>query len=892
MRKFLAGLMVFVSLIQAQTPIIRVMQSREYKTPKTWWREPLTFNLRGYLADDTTGMSTATNASGVALYNNNFDAWRDSVMTLAVTLQDDGAEVTAFRIDLVFDNDLIDWNHDSTRVEKGSYLSSFTEGDSSAGADYSYEVVRYNDAGYVDSLQTAGSEIAEVNNRYDWLRVTMVSHNGDSLTFGNGANVQTELVKFHFKIEDVVDDFSPRSFRVPTKYNGQTGFYTYVTDGFYATDYKLYIDGNVGTSEDGVGNGRGDITLHPKLLDVEGYLRYVQGNNQDGDNTYPYWKIRFELDQSNPQDYNNWLNIETIQDESTETDEGTTDDVIGDDETTYWFGNLGTGNTGYGTLPGEGFLNLSYYDSTYTDDRGYFNIQLPRNNYYRMSFYPPNEDDDIGDHQQLDLDRYAITNINDATASFNFQSNKFYSVDGVDTLNAVEYLIGDVDGDDFFQLNDSYIIWAYVSGILDNYTHLNGLSYENWSTIDAFRENNENFEYTYYEDWGNQKYEFTVFWDDSLNQDTTLQFGVIEIMSPLMNQVQTGLDTLSLVLTDPNTSEWMSETNPDYVLDSISYYFTGDVNTTGTKVKEGESYATATAFDIPDGYINVNGSTFYRWGNSPPATWVNKIATQHQDVDLYLPRDSTVRVESGNQIIVPLTIEPYDGQDIAGFEFEVEFNEKELKFIDMRTDILPGPWMTYIHVHEPIGDWRRVSFGGMDYSPVNAPEQYWIDEKISGVEFIFEAAFPDAEWTSAPINFVGKYSAGDPSGNDLLVRRQSGEVLVWNKFWAFGGGEPGNDDIAYNYPNPFTHSTTFQFYMGAQEEAKIYILNSNGQYIGTLLDEVVDKGIHTFDFNNMPGAWLPEVSVYQRHMELEPGVYIFVLETKNRIRSNKFTIVK
>ena len=72
MRKFLAGLMVFVSLIQAQTPIIRVMQSREYKTPKTWWREPLTFNLRGYLADDTTGMSTATNASGVALYNNNF----------------------------------------------------------------------------------------------------------------------------------------------------------------------------------------------------------------------------------------------------------------------------------------------------------------------------------------------------------------------------------------------------------------------------------------------------------------------------------------------------------------------------------------------------------------------------------------------------------------------------------------------------------------------------------------------------------------------------------------------------------------------------------------------------------------------------------------------------
>ena len=459
-----------------------------------------------------------------------------------------------------------------------------------------------------------------------------------------------------------------------------------------------------------------------------------------------------------------------------------------------------------------------------------------------------------------------------------------------------------MDGDDFFQLNDSYIIWAYVSGILDDYTHLNGRSYENWSTIDAFRDDGTEVEYEYYEDWGNQKYEFTVFWDDDLQQDTSLQFGVIEVMSPLMDEIQTGLDTLSLILTDPNTSEWMNETNPDYVLDSISYFFTGDINATGTKVRD-DDYSLTIGYYPPDnenqdwdesptGYWEVNGSTFYRWGDNPPTDWANRVASPQPNVELYLPRDSTVRVESGNQIVVPLTIEPYDGQDIAGFEFEVVFNEKELQFIDMRTDILPGPWMTYINVHEPVGDWRKVSFGGMDYSPSNAPEQYWIDEKINGVEFIFEAAFPDAEWTAAPINFIGKYSAGDPSGRDLLVRRTNGQVLVWNKFWAFGGGEPGDDDIAYNYPNPFNHSTTFQFYMGSQEKAKIYVLNSNGQYIGTLLDEVVDKGIHTFDFSNMPGAWLPEVSVYQRHMELEPGVYIFVLETKNRIRSNKFTIVK
>ena len=70
-----------------------------------------------------------------------------------------------------------------------------------------------------------------------------------------------------------------------------------------------------------------------------------------------------------------------------------------------------------------------------------------------MSFYPPNANDDIGDHTPLSFDRYGITNINDSN-SFNFQSNKFKSVTGVDTLSKVEYFIGDVDGDDVFQLND------------------------------------------------------------------------------------------------------------------------------------------------------------------------------------------------------------------------------------------------------------------------------------------------------------------------------------------------------------------------------------------------------------------------------------------------------
>ena len=142
------------------------MQSREYKTPKFWWRDQVTHDLRTYLADDT---------STPAFKNNNFDAWRDSVMTIAVTLDDNGASVTALRLDLVFDNDLFTWDNsltngafaggDSTRVEKGAYISSWTEGDDGGdGAHYSYEVTWYNNVGYTDGIASDGNEKSSSDN--------------------------------------------------------------------------------------------------------------------------------------------------------------------------------------------------------------------------------------------------------------------------------------------------------------------------------------------------------------------------------------------------------------------------------------------------------------------------------------------------------------------------------------------------------------------------------------------------------------------------------------------------------------------------------------------------------------------------------------------------------
>ena len=911
MKKFLMFVMLILSVAQSQTPIIRLLQSRTYDTPMFWWRDTVTHNLRTYLADDV---------STPAYKNNNFDAWRDSVMTVAVTLDDNGASVTAFRLDIVFDNDIFTWGHDSTRVEKGAYINGWTEGDSTAGAHYSYEVVHYSNVGYTDSLDAANNELSATNNRYDWLRITMVSHNGNVKTFGNGNGNQTELLKLHFKVNDVVDNFAPKSFRVATKYDGSAGYYTYLTNGNYAVNYKVYVDGNVGTETDGIGNTRGDITLHPKLLDVEGYFRYVQGKGREAgaafstatENTYPYWKVKFELwERANGK--SNWLNLQNTANESSITDESVTDDVIGDNSTTFTYDLKGT--TGQAAPTGNGFLGISYYDSTYTDDKGYFNIQLPRNNDYRVSFWPPDDDDDIETHTPKKFDRYAITNINDAIASFNFQSNKFKSITGVDTLNAIEYFIGDVDGDDKFFLNDTYILWSYISGIMGKYAHhsydATADSLQDWSTVDNMTPSRTYYQTLMQGDTRKQRYEFTVFWDKDFNQAANLSFGQIEVTNPLMNDIVTGQDTLYISLVgnnpdgDSDSSRYLYDDPVDFTLDSIAYFFTGDINTTGTKVKANGSLSDPKSASNTSMYDTLSGNTFYRWaGGSAPsehankfydptvAGRLNKIATEGYDVRLSLPADSTVRVQSGNQIEVPLTITPDEGINIAGFEFEVEFKPEELTFIDMKTDVLPGPWMTYVNVGEIVDGWQRVTFGGLDYSPSNAPERYYINKEMVGLKLLFSADFPPGEWTDAPIRFVGKYAAGNPSGKDLTVKRDDGIVRVWNKYWLFGGKEPTTEEMTYNFPNPFSETTRFQFFLHEPKHVKLYILNSMGQKVGTLMDEHVLPGIHYFDFTNEPSVWIPEQSVYEGHKKLEPGVYIFVLQTDNKIKTNKFTVVR
>jgi len=143
---------VMFGMVFAQSPIIRVKQIGEWKTPEYWWKAQETVQLQTFLAD-----AIAT----PALKNNNFDSWRDDILEIEVTLDDVGQDITSFRFDIAFDNDLITWiendgtNQETTinawsqgnsRVIKGSHIAGWTEGDETSNndTDYSFEVVHYS----------------------------------------------------------------------------------------------------------------------------------------------------------------------------------------------------------------------------------------------------------------------------------------------------------------------------------------------------------------------------------------------------------------------------------------------------------------------------------------------------------------------------------------------------------------------------------------------------------------------------------------------------------------------------------------------------------------------------------------------------------------------------
>ena len=74
---------------------------------------------------------------------------------------------------------------------------------------------------------------------------------------------------------------------------------------------------------------------------------------------------------------------------------------------------------------------------------------------------------------------------------------------------------------------------------------------------------------------------------------------------------------------------------------------------------------------------------------------------------------------------------------MQGLNLKLDLIVNQLQFIDAQTGLLPGPWMTYLNESEVDDNgYITISFGALENSPNNAPEEYYLTEELVGLELV------------------------------------------------------------------------------------------------------------------------------------------------------------
>ncbi len=88
---------------------------------------------------------------------------------------------------------------------------------------------------------------------------------------------------------------------------------------------------------------------------------------------------------------------------------------------------------------------------------------------------------------------------------------------------------------------------------------------------------------------------------------------------------------------------------------------------------------------------------------------------------------------------------------------------------------------------------------------------------------------------------------------------------------------PSNFVLEQNYPNPFNPSTNISFGLPHRSNVVLKIFNSLGQQVAELINESLEAGTHSYNFNAS---------------KLASGIYIYSLQTEEGIISKKMTFLK
>jgi flagellar hook assembly protein FlgD len=85
-----------------------------------------------------------------------------------------------------------------------------------------------------------------------------------------------------------------------------------------------------------------------------------------------------------------------------------------------------------------------------------------------------------------------------------------------------------------------------------------------------------------------------------------------------------------------------------------------------------------------------------------------------------------------------------------------------------------------------------------------------------------------------------------------------------------------------NYPNPFNPSTSISFELSQSGKTIVEIFNGKGQKVKTLLNENLEKGAYTFDWNGKN----------DNNEAVATGVYFCRISSNNEAKLNKMVLLK
>ena len=97
-----------------------------------------------------------------------------------------------------------------------------------------------------------------------------------------------------------------------------------------------------------------------------------------------------------------------------------------------------------------------------------------------------------------------------------------------------------------------------------------------------------------------------------------------------------------------------------------------------------------------------------------------------------------------------------------------------------------------------------------------------------------------------------------------------------------GNSVPSEFVLEQNYPNPFNPSTKIQFEIPASSRVSLKIYNSLGEEVATLVDNIMNAGTHSVEWNG------------KNHFNstVASGVYFYRLTAENFVQTKKMLMIK